>query len=248
VGAQYGSYAEYLTVFQDQAIPAILGYNLAESAAFPVNYMTAWIGLVELARIRSHDIVLVTAAAGGVGTATVQLASSMGCHVLGAVGSEKKIPFVKANGATDVLTYNKLRDHTATSAGFSVVMEVVGGDVFRVAQSLLRPYGRMVVLGYASLDLKFWNPLSWYRTLRDIPRPKIMTLAQQSTGFFSSHLGYLFEHKELMKNTFINLKAHVREKKVHPCIDKIYDFDEAAQAHAYFESRKNRGKILLKIK
>jgi len=248
VGAQYGSYAEYMTVSEDQTMPAVPEFNLAENAAFPVNYLTAWVGLVELARIHPGDRVLVTAAAGGVGTAVVQIASTLGCRVTGVVGSEEKYRFVKSNGAHDVMTYNDLLSRAAETSNYSVAIEVVGGAVYRRALKLLRPYGRMVLLGYASLDLKFLNPISWYRALRDIPRVRIMNLVQQSVGIFSSHLGYLFKNRELMKKTFTNLKAFVSENKIRPCIDKIFDFDQAAQAHAYFESRKNRGKILLKVK
>jgi NADPH:quinone reductase-like Zn-dependent oxidoreductase len=184
VGTQYGCYAEYVTVPRDQVITVIPRYSLAESAAFPVNYLTAWVGLVELGRICSEDNVLITAAAGGVGTAAVQLASAQGCRVSGLVGSEGKKSFVIENGAQNAATYDEFILSESKQSTYSLVIEVVGGKVFRSALRSLSPYGRIIVLGYAGLDLKLWNPLSWYHAIRDIPRAKIMTLAERSIGLF----------------------------------------------------------------
>ena len=73
VGTQFGCYAEKIVVPQERAIPCIPNYSLKESAAFLVNYMTAWMALFELAKIQKNEKVLITAAAGGVGTAAVQI-------------------------------------------------------------------------------------------------------------------------------------------------------------------------------
>jgi synaptic vesicle membrane protein VAT-1 len=70
VGAQHGAYAERIVVPERQALPAIPGFSTEENAAVAVNYLTAWVALVEMARLRPSDRVLVTAAAGGGGTAT----------------------------------------------------------------------------------------------------------------------------------------------------------------------------------
>jgi len=70
-----------------QALPALAGFSPEENAAFSVNYITAWVALFELARLRPGDRVLVQAAAGGVGTAAVQLAKRLGCTVYGTAAS-----------------------------------------------------------------------------------------------------------------------------------------------------------------
>ena len=75
---------------------------------------------------------------------------------------------------------------------------MVGGKVYKESFKLLNPLGRLIVIGFASLDIKWWNPVTWWRTLRDIPRMKIMPLAEKSAGIMASHLGYLLDNPELM--------------------------------------------------
>jgi len=81
VGTQYGAYAEKMVKPEMFALPVIDIFSEEEYAAFSVNYMTAWVSLFEMERIRPTDSVLIHAAAGGVGTAAVQLAKHCGCTV-----------------------------------------------------------------------------------------------------------------------------------------------------------------------
>ena len=108
VASQFGSYAEKIAVTASSALPALDSYTPEENAAFGVNYMTAWVSLLEMARIRHTDRVLVTAAAGGVGTAAVQIASSFGCEVVALASSDAREISVQqtlyAMGISDSLT------------------------------------------------------------------------------------------------------------------------------------------------
>lgn len=250
VGTQYGCYAEKVVVSQEKAIPKIDGYSMQESAAFLVNYMTAWMALFELAKIQKNEKVLITAAAGGVGTAAIQLAAKFSCPVFGLAGSQDKIEFIKSFGATAGCNYReqdcfeKLRDLTS---GVDLVVEMVGGRVYKESFKLLNPLGRMSVIGFASLDINWWNPLSWWRTLRDIPRIKIMDLAIKSGGIMASHLGYLLKQPQLMQEILDRLINFVKENKIKPVIGKTFPFEDAPAAHEFIESRKSMGKILLEV-
>jgi len=99
VGAQAGCYAERVVVPAGQALPALPEFSLEENTAFAVNYMTAWVSLMEMARLRPSDRVLITASAGGVGTAALQIAKAFGCTVYAAAGSESKLPMLRDLGA-----------------------------------------------------------------------------------------------------------------------------------------------------
>ncbi|MFC2088941.1 zinc-binding alcohol dehydrogenase family protein, partial [Calditrichota bacterium] len=250
VGTQYGCYAEKLVVPQERAIPTVENYTMPESAAFLVNYMTAWMALFELAKIKKNEKVLITAAAGGVGTAAIQLAEKFSCQVFGLAGSQDKIEFIKNLGATEGFNYrekncfDKLCDLTG---GVDVVVEMVGGRVYKESFKLLNPLGRMSVIGFASLDINWWNPLSWWRTLRDIPRMKIMDLAEKSAGIMASHLGYLLKQPKLMQAILERLIRFVTDKQIKPVIGKTFPFDKVAAAHEFIELRKSMGKVLLEI-
>jgi NADPH2:quinone reductase len=249
VGTQYGCYAEKVVVPGERAIPAIESFTMEENAAFPVNYMTAWVALAELARLAEGEKVLVTAAAGGVGTAAVQLASRFGCEVYGLVGSREKQDLVRSLGAREALSY---RDSDcferlgALSGGVDVVLETVGGRVYRESQSLLNPFGRIVVAGFAGLDLKRWSPLSWWRTWRDLPRARVGEMAEASTGVLATHLGYLLNEPARLQAIFERLRAFVSAEGIKPVIGKVIPFEDVAEAHAFVESRMSVGKVLLK--
>jgi NADPH:quinone reductase-like Zn-dependent oxidoreductase len=103
---------------------------------------------------------------------------------------------IDALGAEAAVNYRRpdFEERLRVAAGperFDVVLEVVGGEVCRAVWPVLAPFGRVVVAGFASLALQRWNPLSWLRTWRDLPKADIRSLAPASHGLMATHLGYL---------------------------------------------------------
>ncbi|NJD19930.1 MAG: NADPH:quinone oxidoreductase family protein [Gemmatimonadetes bacterium] len=252
VGAQTGAYAELMAVRAAQALPAPEGWSVEEMAAFPVNWATAWVGLVEMGRMRPTDRVLVSPAGGGVGTAAVQIASRWGCDVLALAGSDGKLERVRALGASATLNYradgwrSRLEELTR-GRGVDVALEMVGGGVFRAATDALAPFGRVVVSGYAELDYTLWNPLSWWRAWRGMPRMGLMRMLERSNGMLSTHLGYLLTDPALMTRVFGELSAFVARHGLRPQVGHVLPFDQGAEAHRLMESRASYGKIVLRM-
>jgi NADPH2:quinone reductase len=251
VGAKYGCYAEYVVVPDNNAVPVIDGFGYEEAASFLVNYMTAWVVLFKMARAVRGEKVLITAAAGGVGTAAIQLAAHAGCEVYGMAGSPQKLELIKSLGASGVFNYRDpdcFKNLIAATGGVDAVIEMVGGDVFRKSMDSLNTFGRVVVTGFASLDLNKWSPSSWLRTWRDIPRADIAELARKSISVMSSHLGYLLDSEPgKMSQLYDELRGFILEHGIRPVVNRIFDLEQAAQAHEYIESRQSSGKVLLKI-
>jgi len=250
VGTQFGCYAEKIALPAERALPVIPSFSMAENAAFPVNFMTAWVALFGMARLRKEETVLVTAAAGGVGSAAVQLAARFGCRVIGLAGSDQKLEIIRERGAEAAFNYrNKNYDETVRKlyGGADVVLELVGGTVYRKNLELLRPFGRVVIAGFASLNLKKWNPFSWYKTWRDIPRASVIRLGMKSQGVLATHLGYLLDDPPRMRQIFDALSAFCTRHKIKPHIGKIFPFEQLPAAHAFIESRQSVGKVLLNI-
>jgi NADPH2:quinone reductase len=250
-GTKYGCYAEFVAVPDDSALPVIDGFSYEEAASFLVNYMTAWVALFKMARANKGEKVLVTAAAGGVGTAAVQLAACAGCEVYGMAGSAEKLELIKSLGASAAFNYRDpgcFKDLIAATGGVDAVIEMVGGHVFRRSMDSLNPFGRVVVTGFASLDLKKWDPLSWLRTWRDIPRVGIGVLAERSIAVMSSHLGYLLDMEpDKMARIYGELREFAIEHRIRPVVGRVFGLEEAARAHELIESRTSSGKVLLKI-
>ncbi len=258
VGAQSGCYAERIVVPAAQALPAIPDYSLEENAAFAVTFLTAWVSLMEMARLRPTDRVLITAAAGGVGTAAVQLAKAFGCTVYAAAGSEAKLEMLRELGADAAISYGepgfadrvRAADEaagTTAPAGIDVVLEVVGGHVFHDSLNLLAPFGRVVVAGFAGYHLRWWNPLSWWRTWRDMPRADVAGLAVASRGVLACHIGYLLKDPEGMSRLWDDLTAFVAAHAIRPVVGATFELDDIAAAHRLMESRRSTGKIVVRV-
>jgi len=251
VGAQTGCYAERVVVPAAQALPALPGYSIEESAAFAVNYMTAWVSLMEMARLRPTDRVLITAAAGGVGTAAVQIAKAYGCTVYGAAGSDAKLPLLRELGADAAISYGvpgfaeRVRAAEGLATPIDVVLEMVGGDAFHDSMDLLAPFGRLVVAGFAGYELRWWNPLTWWRTWRDMPRAGVAALARGSRGLLASHIGYLLKDPRRTARVWGELTDFVVAHGIRPRVGHTFAFDEIADAHRLMESRRSTGKIVV---
>ncbi len=252
VGTQYGAYAEQIVVPEPRALPAVPGFTTEENAAFGVNFLTAWIALVYLARVRAEDRVSVSAAAGGVGSAAVKLASAFGCQVVALAGSEEKLRMAVDLGADVGVSYGEPNfgarlSEAVRPGGIDVALETVGGEVFDAVNSVLAPFGRAVVAGYASLDYRIWNPLTWWPAWKGVPRMPLMEMARGSKGLMATHLGYLLDDPERMRQTWETLIAFATEHEIRPLVGHVLPFDKAAEAHALMESRGSVGKIVLRL-
>jgi len=121
------------------------------------------------------------------------------------------------------------------------------GEVFRKSQRLLAPFGRIVCAGFASLSLQRWNPLSWWRTWRDLPRADIRGLSVGSQGLLASHVGHLLTQPRVLLAAWEALRAFTLAHGIRPVVGARFPLDEIARAHALMESRASHGKIVLGV-
>jgi NADPH2:quinone reductase len=251
-GMQHGAYAERVVIDAKRALPAFEDFSVEENAAFGVNFITAWVALEEMARVRPTDRVAITAAAGGVGTAAVQIAKAHGCNLIAMAGSDDKEALVRSLGADDFVCYRGAGfparfDAVLAGRGPDVVIEVVGSEVYRACLARLANFGRLVVVGYAGLDYTLWNPLSWWRAWRGAPRMDIVTAAQASTGVLATHIGYLLPDEERLLGIWSSLTDFTRAYELRPIVGATFAFDDLPAAHRHMESRASVGKIVVRI-
>jgi NADPH2:quinone reductase len=251
-GVQHGAYAERVVIDAKRALPVFEDFSVEENAAFSVNFLTAWVALEEMARVRPTDRVAITAAAGGVGTAAVQIAKARGCSVIAMAGSDDKEPLVRSLGADDFVCYRGAGfparfDAVLAGRGPDVVIEVVGGEAYRACLARLANFGRLVVVGYAGLDYTLWNPLSWWRAWRGAPRMDVVAAAQASTGVLATHIGYLLPDEERLLGIWSSLTDFTRAHGLRPIVGATFSFEELPAAHRHMESRASVGKIVVRI-
>jgi len=252
VGTQSGAYAERIVVPSARALPALPDFSVEENAAFGVNWLTAWVGLMEMGRLRPTDRVVVSPAGGGVGTAAVQIASRLGCEVLALAGRDEKLTRLRALGARETVNYRRPGWEDQLGAlvlgrGIDVALEMVGGDVFHTVTWALAPFGRAVVVGYASLDYRLWKPWTWWSAWRGIPRMSLEQMYKGSNGLLSTHLGYLLRDEELMRRVWDDLVAFTVARGLRPMVDRVLPFEDVAEAHRLLESRETFGKVVLRL-
>lgn len=249
IGQQYGSYAEFACTKGHLSFPAIEGFTPEENAAYLVNFMTAWVALKKMCRIESDERVLIHAAAGGVGTAAIQIANAFGCKVYGTASRPDKLVLVERLGAKAINYSTQDFYEVIMQDGGRVdcVLEVVGGEVFKKSMKLLTPFGRTAVIGFASINFKKWNPISWWRTWRDAPKVNLMRMLKRSQGIYASHIGYLIDNIETTATIWEELRSFVMEHKLKPIVGKVFEFEELPDAHRYMESRASVGKIVVKV-
>jgi NADPH:quinone reductase len=147
-----GAYAEYALAFEEQVHPLPERIELKQGAGLWVPYGTAYHALHHQAKARASDTVLVHGASGGVGIAALQIARTMGLHVLGTAGTAKGLEFVKREGAHRVFNhrnagYQEEILHATASRGVGIILEMLANVNLSSDTKLLANHGRVIVIG-----------------------------------------------------------------------------------------------------
>ena len=227
VRGEGGGYAERVAVDSRWLLPLPQSASFAEGAAFPMAFLTAWIPLSELVRIAFGARVLITAAAGAVGTAAVQIVRALNGHPVAAVGSEAKLELPRSLGAVESVTYEQIGD----LAPVDVVFDLVGGDVFASSLGLLKPMGTAIAVGYAGGMWQEVNP-AW--------------LVGRNIGVHGFYLGRLIRRDpELVARAAKDVLRLWEGGAVRPIVGAELPLEDAAEAHRLIESRESTGKVVL---
>ena len=222
-----GGYAERVAVDDEWVFDLPASASYAQGAAFLTTYLTAWIPLMRQARIHRDSNVLVTAAAGGVGTAAVQLATFAGASVTAAAGSAEKLELARELGAQRTVSYEEI----GTLDDIDVALDPVGGAVFADCLKALRPLGVAIAIGFAGG--------TWERV--DPAR-----LVGRNTGTIGFYLGRLMSFRpELVRDEVRELLAVWRGGAIRPVVGAEYPLEQANEALDLIGSRRSTGKVVL---
>src|SRR5689334_3968754 len=149
----YGGAGETVGVGTDSVFPLPDRLSFEQGAAIPMNYLTAQFALRERGQVREGETVLVHGAAGGVGTATLQVAKGYGARTIAVVSTDEKAEVARAAGADEVVRADgflaAVKELTG-GQGVDLVMDVVGGDLFTDSLRALAPQGRLLVVGFVA--------------------------------------------------------------------------------------------------
>jgi synaptic vesicle membrane protein VAT-1 len=246
-----GSHAEYVVVKESMAgtIPERMSFE--EAASLLVIYLTAFHGLCTLGRLTEGEKVLVHAAAGGVGLAAIQLAKYFKAEVFGTIGSESKREIVKNQNADLIINYTRenFADIIRTSTkgyGVDIVMDSVGGRVFRPGWKLLAPMGRYILFGFAdAMGNDSFSYLRASKAIINMPPLLSISLISSNKSIAGFNLSTLTGKKEYLRNAADRLMELYEIGIIKPIIGKVFPFEKIADAHAYLQRRKSIGKVVV---
>jgi len=227
----FGAFAERLAALPDATFPLPEGLSYEEGAALPLNYLTALAALERRGRLRAGETVLVHGAAGGVGTATVQVAKALGATVIAAVSTEAKTEVARRAGADRVALGEGFRDQL--EAPVDLIIDPVGGQE-RFLESLraLVPEGRLVVVGF---------------TAGEIPEVRVNRLLLRNVDVCGCSFGVLSRDPDGMARSAARLAELVGSGAVRPLIGSVYPLERGVEALLELDQRRATGKVVLSL-
>jgi NADPH:quinone reductase-like Zn-dependent oxidoreductase len=241
-GTRFGGQAEKVAVKRSDLIALPESLSFAQGAAIPVNYSTAWAGLVTYGNLQPGERVLIHAAAGGVGMAATQIAKRRGAHVIG-TASPSKHDAIRGNGVDEAFGY----DLPKSLGKVDIVMDAVGGASFKRSYDLLRPGGRLVAFGASSVvggekrNLLKAAPQA-LRMLRGFNLIEQMSASKAVIGL---NMLTLWDDRGTLDEWIDPLREMLDDGSLQPVVSDEVPFDRAADAHRIMTERRNVGKVVL---
>jgi NADPH2:quinone reductase len=231
-----GGYAEYAIADARGLLEVPEGLGFEEAAGFPVQWLTAHNCLHEWGELSEGESVLIHAAAGGVGSAAVQLAAEAGATVIGTASTPEKLSMAEDLGADYGIQYteedfvdrvNEITD----GSGVDLVLDGIGGETTDESLDALDSFGRMVSFGAAS---------------GEPGRPNTADLLFGNKRVIGYHLGRALEQKPMkVMESVPELTELLGEGTLEVQVGHSFDLTEAADAHRFIEDRKSSGKVVL---
>ena len=238
IGSKIGVLAEYSALPAALVFPAPDSLNDEEAAALYIGHQTGYFGLHRRANLQAGETLLVHAAAGGVGTAAVQLGKAAGATVIGVVGSAAKIEIAKRAGADHVIDrstddFVTVVNELTKGQGADVIYDPVGGDMFERSTKCIAFEGRIIVVGFAS---------------GTVGVAKANHALVKNYGILGLHWGlYATKAPQLVADAHVELTRLADAGQVKPIIGKTLPFEQAPEAIQEVASGASVGRIVLTL-
>jgi NADPH:quinone reductase-like Zn-dependent oxidoreductase len=254
-GTHFGGQAELATAHARDVMPMPDNLSFEEGAAFCVSYATAYAGLMIMGGLRAQNKVLIHSAAGGVGTAAIQIARNADSEIFG-TASAVKHQAIKAQGVHHAIDYRS-QDFKAEvrrltdGEGVDIVMDALGPTSFRKDYRILRPGGRLIMYGLSeALNENGRNLRTAVTSLLRLPTSTMPwwhtgRMLNQNRGVFGLNLLSWWRREGGMDRITRPLLTDLGAGRLAPVIAKAFPFERAGEAHRFLAERRNIGKVVL---
>lgn len=232
-----GAFAETVAVPEAMVFPLPDAVSFAVGAALPMNYLTVHFALTQRGRLERGEVVLVHGAAGGIGTAAIQLARAMDARVIAVVSSEDKVETARAAGAHHVVLadgFLAAAKELTDGRGVDVVVDPVGGDRFTDSLRSLAPEGRLLVIGF---------------TAGQIPEVKVNRLLLNNISVVGVGWGaFWMPDPSYLRTQWDAILPLLESGQLAPPIGGRHPLDDVSAALAEIDERRAQGKVTLTVR
>ncbi|TAJ21582.1 MAG: NADPH:quinone oxidoreductase family protein [Dehalococcoidia bacterium] len=234
----YGGFAEEVTARAIDVTPMPDSMTFAVAAAFPVVYVTSHLALRDRARLQQGEVLLVHGASGGVGLTAVEIGHAVGATVIATASTQDKLALALEHGAKYVvLSSDEAHVRTqvqALTGGIDVAYDPVGGEMFAASLHLIRPQGRIVIIGFAS------------GTVPQIPANHLLVKDASAIGF---SLGQTRRNRpDEVRAALGELCRWYDEGRIRPHVSQEFPLDDAVDALVAIQQRRVAGKAIIRMR
>ncbi|KRB07029.1 NADP-dependent oxidoreductase [Lysobacter sp. Root690] len=237
-----GGFAEFIAIKASSLALKPTNLSMVEAASLPMAALTSWQVLVETAKLKTGQKVLIHAGSGGVGSIAIQLAKHLGAFVA-TTTSTANIAWVKALGADVVIDY-KQQDFATVLRDYDVVLNSLGNDELNKSLQILKPGGHLISIS--------GPPTPAFAAARGLAWPLKLVLRLLSRGIRTK------AKQKNVEYTFVFMRADgaqlgeitrlVESGVIHPVVDRVFPFKDTHEALAYADGGRAKGKVLVQIR
>jgi NADPH2:quinone reductase len=236
-----GGFATHVIASAAQCMPLPAELGHVDAAAFIMTYGTSWHALMDRGQLKAGETVLILGAAGGVGTAAIQIAKAAGAKVIAAASTDEKCELCRSTGADMTINYSvhtvptAFRDAIKAAAGSKgpdIIYDPVGGDLTEPAFRSIGWRGRYLVIGFAA------------GAIPALPLNLMLLKGASLIGVFWGE----FARRESAANAYMlaELARWYTDGRIKPVIDRVLPMSQLKQAYAHMGSRSVKGKIVMR--
>jgi len=237
-----GAFAELIAIDENDLAKKPHALDMEQAASVPLVGLTAWQALVEKANLQAGQKVLIHAGSGGVGTIAIQLAKHLGATVA-TTTSTANVHWVKNLGADVVIDY-KHNDFGTILRDYDVVLDTQGGTTLEKSLRVLKPGGTVIsVAGPPDPDFADEFGLNWL--LKQALRALSFRIRRKAK---QRGVSYSFLFMTASGSQLRDLGALIDSGAIHPVVDRVFPFQSTAEALAYVEKGRAKGKVVIKVR
>ena len=252
VGAatRFGGYSDTVVLDAARIFPKPQSLSYEQTAAIPVNYVTAYQLMIVMGALQQGESVLIHNVGGGVGLAALDIAEKHGATTYG-TSSPNKHKFLLERGLDHPIDYRhhdweKILDELTEGKGVELIIDPIGGESWKKSYRALRSTGRLGMYGVSDLSQPGGRSiLKLLKFILTLPKYNPIKLMNGNKGVFGVNLGHMTHETDKVRMWMFQILMGVEEGWVRPHVDSVFPFTEAGEAHQYIEDRKNIGKVIL---